>query len=393
MTFSPDGRYIYFARGFRATEMDVWRIPAQGGQPERITYHNSTVAYITLLDSRTLLYIATEENGSGSWLYAMDLTTRVTHRANLGVEDIISIAASNGPNGPATRLVATVSNPRGTLWTVPIMDRLAKDPDAQRFMLPAVRAVSPRYGPNYMLYLSSKGGGDGLWKFQDGASTELWKPADEVLTAPAAVSPDGSQICFTVRKQGRKHLYIMSSDGTGIRPLAESLDVRDAASWSPDGKSIAVSADEGQGGRIFRIPVDGGQPQRIVDEHSYDPVWSPDGRLILYYISQQAATFPLKAITPSGKPFPMPPLAVRGEGGRFRFLPDGKSFVVLLGPFRSQNFYLVNVDTGQRWQLTDFKPGYAMRNFDVSPDGKQIIFDRVQENSDVVLIDLPANDK
>ena len=84
---------------------------------------------------------------------------------------------------------------------------------------------------------------------------------------------------------------------------------------------------------------------------------------------------------------------MRGEGGRFRFLPDGKSFVVLLGPFRSQSFYLVNVDTGQRRQLTDFKPGYAMRNFDVSPDGKQIIFDRVQENSDIVLIDLPASNK
>ena len=277
MTFSPDGRYIYFARGFRATEMDVWRIPVQGGQPERITYHNSTVAYITVLDSRTLLYIATGENGSGSWLYAMNRATRVTHRANLGVEDFISIAASNGPNGPATRLVATVSNPRGTLWTVPILERVAKESDTKRLELPAVRAVSPRYGPNYLLYLSFKGGGDGLWKFQDGASTELWKPTDEVLTAPAAVSPDGSQICFTVRKQGRKHLYIMSSDGTGIRPLAESLDVRDAASFSPDGKSIVVSADEGQGGRIFRIPVDGGQAQRIVMNTPTIPCGRPTG--------------------------------------------------------------------------------------------------------------------
>jgi hypothetical protein len=30
-----------------------------------------------------------------------------------------------------------------------------------------------------------------------------------------------------------------------------------------------------------------------------------------------------------------------------------------------------------------------MQNFDVSRDGKQIIFDRYRENSDVVLIDLP----
>jgi hypothetical protein len=29
-----------------------------------------------------------------------------------------------------------------------------------------------------------------------------------------------------------------------------------------------------------------------------------------------------------------------------------------------------------------------MRSFDVSPDGKQILFDRISENADIVLIDL-----
>ena len=29
-----------------------------------------------------------------------------------------------------------------------------------------------------------------------------------------------------------------------------------------------------------------------------------------------------------------------------------------------------------------------MRTFDVTPDGKQIVFDRLRDNSDIVLIDL-----
>jgi Tol biopolymer transport system component len=392
-SWSPDGRYIYFTRGFRSTEMDVWRVPAAGGKAERLTHHNSKVTYPTPLGDQTLLYIANAENAAGSWLYAMDLETRVTHRANLGVEDFISISASNGPNGPMTRLVATVSNPRGTLWTVAILDHVANESDAKPMKLPAVRAVSPRYGPDYLLYLSSKGGGDGLWKFQDGVSTELWKPTDEVLTAPAAVSPDGSHICFTVRKGERQHLYLMTAEGTGIRPLAESLDVRDAVSWSPDGKFLVASVDEGAGGRIYKIPVQDGAPERLVEEISYNPVWSPDGRLILYYFAPQSAIFPLRAITPDKQPFTLPDVSSRGEGGRFRFLPDGKSFVVLQGPYRAQNFYLVNVDTGARRQLTDLKPGTLLRNFDISPDGKQIVFDRTQENSDVVLIDLPGKGK
>ena len=389
-SWSPDGRYIYFTRGFRATEMDVWRVPVAGGPAEQLTHHNSKVTYPTLLNEQTLLYIATAANGAGSWLYSMDLTTRVTHRADLGVEDFVSIAASSGPNGTMTRLAATVANPRGTLWTIPISDRVAKESDAKRFALPAVRAVSPRYGPNYLLYLSSKGGGDGLWKFQDGASTELWRPQDEVLTAPPAISRDGRQICFTVRKGSYQRLYLMTAEGTGIRPLSESLDIRDSVSWSPDGKSVVASVDEGAGGRIYRIPVDGSKPERLVDEISYNPVWSPDGRLILYYFAPQGALFPVKGISPDKKPFKLPDISSRGEGGRFRFLPDGKSFVVLQGAYLNQNFYLVNVETGAKRQLTDLASGFFLRNFDISPDGREIVFDRTQENSDVVLIDLPA---
>ena len=32
-----------------------------------------------------------------------------------------------------------------------------------------------------------------------------------------------------------------------------------------------------------------------------------------------------------------------------------------------------------------------MRTFDITPDGKQIVFDRLRENSDIVLIDLPKD--
>ena len=54
-----------------------------------------------------------------------------------------------------------------------------------------------------------------------------------------------------------------------------------------------------------------------------------------------------------------------------------------------QNFFRVDLSTGQLRQLTDLGPQYQIRSFDVSPDGKQILFDRYHENSNVVLIDLP----
>jgi Tol biopolymer transport system component len=62
--------------------------------------------------------------------------------------------------------------------------------------------------------------------------------------------------------------------------------------------------------------------------------------------------------------------------------------VLLQGDFRDQDFWLVDLATGDRRRLTHFKPGYSIRSFDVSPDGREILFDRLQENSDIVLIDL-----
>jgi Tol biopolymer transport system component len=82
-------------------------------------------------------------------------------------------------------------------------------------------------------------------------------------------------------------------------------------------------------------------------------------------------------------------LSVDRIGDSYRFLPDGKRLVVKLGGFRRQDFWLFDIASGQRRQLTSLQPGQSLQRFDVSPDGKRIVFERVRENSDVVLIELP----
>jgi Tol biopolymer transport system component len=386
--WSPDSRYIYFVRGFPPNELDVWRIPAEGGEPERLTRHNSKVGYPALLDDRTLIYSATAEDGSGFWLYAMDVERRVPHRVTFGVDQYVSVSAAVGPDGRATRLVASVANPVGELWTLPISSQMVDESEVRHFPLPVTRAIAPRFGAQYVVFLSSKGGTQSLWKTQDGETVELWRSSEGGVVASPAVSPDGRRICFSIRRQGRNGLYLMNADGTNARPLAASLDVRDAPSWSPDGKFIAVAADEGDGSRLFKVPVDGAAPVRLVDSLSRLPVWSPDGSLILYAAPSPGANHAVKAVTPDKQPHPLPELWVLRGGDRFRFLPDSKQLVALFGDYLHQNFWLVDLETGRRRQLSNMKPGYSIGSFDVSPDGRQIIFDRVRQNSDIVLIDL-----
>jgi len=398
LTWSPDGRYIYFARGGIATdEFDIWRIGISASSaapsgvpsgPERITYHNARVAYLAWLDSRTLIYSATAEDGSGQWLYAIDTEHRIPHRVSSGIsEQYLSVAAS------ATRprrLVATVATPTASLWTVPVSEGIQTEAAVRRYTVPHARALSPRFASDYLLFLSSKGGDDGLWKLEKGTATELWKGSEGGVVAPPAISPGGSQICFSYRKQGRAGLHLMNANGANIRTLTESLDVRGAASWSPDGRWIAVAANQGEGTRIFKVPVNGGPPVRLLDTSSYNPLWSPNGRFILYTESLQGGATPIKAITPDKAPFPAPDIRVSYRGSPYRFVPNSKALIFLRHSTggRAIDFGWVDLESGQQRQLTDLKQGFRIESFDITPDGKQILFDRLRENSDIVLMDL-----
>jgi serine/threonine protein kinase/Tol biopolymer transport system component len=381
LTWSPDGRFVYFVRGIPPNDMDIWRIHPDGGEAERLTNHHSRVAYPTLLDQRTLIYSATREGGSGSGLYAMDVERRIPHAVTSGLEEYTAVASS----ADGRRVVAAVANPTRNLWTAPISDRVVDDTGVIRFSLPTVRASAPRFGPDYILYLSSRGGADGLWKLKDGSETELWKGSDGPVPFAPAISADGSRICFGVNREGRTHLYVMRSDGTEARPIAESLDVSDVPSWSPDGKWIAVVAREEKAHPLFKVPVDGGPPVRLLDGLNFDPVWSPDDHVILYS-EGRGASHRLRAVAPDKRSFPLPEILVPYGGNRYRFLPGGKA--VVISPSEG-GFWLLDLATGRLRQLTNLRPGFVMKSFDVSPDGKQILFDRYRENSDIVLIDLP----
>ncbi len=384
VTLSPDKRHVYFVRNWRSTEGDIWRMAVTGGTPERLTYHNSHVAYPVLLDNRTLIYRATAGDGTAWVLYGMDVERRIPHQISRGVEEYQSVAAS----ADGRRLAVTVSNPAVSLWTVPITTQVADESAARRVSVPAAQAQGPRYVPGGLLYLAGKGGTDGLWRWRDGSAIELWRASAGAVIAAPGVASTGA-LAFGVRRSGRTTLYVAAADGTGARPLAEHLDLRGSPSWSPDGRFVAVAADAGQGPMIYRVPVDGGVPERLTEQVSSNALWSPDGRTILYDDrTGGGAFFPVRALRLDKTPAERPDFSSHSDWEAVRFTPDG-NVVFLQGDFRYQDFWLANLATGEKRRLTKLKPGYSVRSFDISPDGKEIVFDRVQENSDIVLIDLP----
>ena len=390
LAWSPDGRFLYFVMGLPPGEMDVWRVPSVGGRAERFTRHQSRVATPTPLDDRTIAYTATDDDGTGPWLYTMDLMERTAQRVSTGVEHYLSVAASAETREGTRRLVATVSNPSAQLWNAPITGAVAGEQDLRWIRLPTARAAAPRYSSDSTLYyLASRGGADGLWRLSGSIATEVWKAARGAVVGAASVSPDGRRVCFPVHRAGRSTLHCTAPDGSAAQVLAESLDVRGAPSWSPDGRWLAVAARAGPGLRVFKVPSSGGAPVRLVDSLSSNPVWSPNGTFILYTGTPRARSVPVKAVSPDGRAHPFPPLTVDRVGDSYRFLPDGSQLVVKLGGFRQQDFWSFDVQTGAKRRLTALRPGESLQRFDVSPDGTRIVFERVRENSDIVLIELP----
>jgi Tol biopolymer transport system component len=164
--------------------------------------------------------------------------------------------------------------------------------------------------------LSTRGTADGLWRLRDGQASEIWKNPDGPLTEPVAVSKDGSRIAVVVRKGKKRQLVVMSADGTQSRTLDVSIDIQGvagqaAADWSPDGKWLVTSGTDSRGSALFKIPVDGGAPVRLVaEEHATNPVWSPRGDLIVYAGAFVGGQSPLLAMRPDGTPVPLPALNV-----------------------------------------------------------------------------------
>ena len=87
--------------------------------------------------------------------------------------------------------------------------------------------------------------------------------------AEPRVSPNGRQIVFTVSSldleanKRRSDLWVVGTDGAGLRPLLRSDDSESNGTWSPDGRTIYFLSNRGGSSQVWKIAVDGGDAKPV----------------------------------------------------------------------------------------------------------------------------------
>jgi Tol biopolymer transport system component len=244
-------------------------------------------------------------------------------------------------------------------------------------------------------------------------------PGAEFDLAPR-FSPDGKQIAFTryvlTGDVETSTLFVVNVDGSHERRLTRTADLYPGdADWSNDGRTLVFEADgpsPGSRGEIYTIRADGTHLRNLTHnvtgrQGSSDPVYSPDGRLILFvsgefppdgpptiglatmrtdgtrraFISTHPAdehqpdwaSVGIRAATPTGSPTApsaeaTPPgnHAARRRLVWVRYTPTRDSAALVAG----------GLDGSRQRQLTHPEPGIRDGEPVRSPDGTRVIFNR-----------------
>jgi Tol biopolymer transport system component len=111
----------------------------------------------------------------------------------------------------------------------------------------------------------------GLYAINNDGSHARQLTADPSDTSPDW-SPRGDQIVFMSHQKGNWDLYVMGSDGGGLKPLTTDPSSEGLPCWSPDGDRIAFISDRGGQWGLYTMATDGGDVQLV---HRIDGTYTP----------------------------------------------------------------------------------------------------------------------
>jgi Tol biopolymer transport system component len=212
-------------------------------------------------------------------------------------------------------------------------------------------------------------------------------------SAPAW-SPDGRKLAFF---SGSK-IYLMNADGSEHRPLTNLQPGRTPnLAWSPDGRKLAFLNAGGCGQYCFNLYVmnsDGSGLRNLTSKLAAgqgfgaglasDPVWSPDGRKIAFVrVSKRLGVYVVNADGSGVRNLTPKPMGAGYAGPAWS--PNGRKLAFVSYRDGNSEIYVMNANGSGQRNLTrnpalDADPAW-------SPDGRSIAFRSTRDgNTDIYIM-------
>jgi Tol biopolymer transport system component len=202
-----------------------------------------------------------------------------------------------------------------------------------------------------------------------GAPTLLF--ANPEGAAEYSIAPGGDLLAFQANGgDGNPQIFLMNSDGTGLRQLTLRPGARSPA-WSPDGTRIAyrgLAPDSSY--EIYVVNVASGKSERVTREqknvesgYTDQPSWMPDGRAIVYQVGNSPARLHSVVIATGATS------TIVEDAGIPDVSPDGSR--VAFNTWSTAKVTLADIDGSNRTILLSERDGCCAR---WSPNGERIAF-------------------
>ena len=226
------------------------------------------------------------------------------------------------------------------------------------------------WSPNesHLAFSSSMEGSSDIFTIRaDGSGLNRLTSGPEQDSSPIW-SPDSNRLLFVSDFPGaerQREVRIIHRDGSGLR----SVGLFRGGSWSPDGKSLAVTSREPFHTKVGSVDLDTGHVAWFSgdDQWMWSPVCSPDGkklacvssrggnsRIAIFDVEAQEFTFMGPTIGLCGPP---------------EFSPDSRAVVFShRGPKEPDGLWLRNLSSGRSRQLLDCLPDSIGRRLLAEPE-------------------------
>jgi eukaryotic-like serine/threonine-protein kinase len=139
----------------------------------------------------------------------------------------------------------------------------------------------------------------------------------------ARLSPDGRHIVVPIRNEARHDLWVLDVDrGTQVRITFSGSN--DAPVWTPDGRAVVFASTGDNAPGIYRAPADGtAQPSLVLatEKPPFPSSFSPDGRTLLFNYDGRIMLVPYP---PTAGVTASPLHDARGTEQNALISPDGK---------------------------------------------------------------------